>query len=195
MDVYSEIFHSKEYELDLGNPEYIVDAGAHIGISSVFFACKYPDATIVAIEPEPANFEVLKINVAGYPNIKAINAGLWSRKTHLRINDSNVDTWAFQVVEDDEGGGIPAIGVHDVIAEFDMPRIDVLKIDIEGSEIEVLSSHALWLDSTRNLIIELHDRFRDGCTDALDDSMKNYGCIRSKSGESVVISNIHRIDC
>lgn len=192
-DVYSEIFHSKEYELDLGDPQYIVDAGAHIGISSVYFACKYPKATIISIEPEPSNFLILQMNVRSYPNIKPVNAGLWSRKAHLRVTDSNVETWAFQVTEDDSGFGIPAVGVQDIISEFNIPLVDVLKIDIEGSEVEVLSAHPLWMNSIRNLIIELHDRFRPGCTSALDESLMNYSYKRSKSGESVVIADIHKM--
>ncbi len=84
-NVYDQVFISKEYDVDLGDPRFIVDAGAHIGLASVFFACKYPNSAVVAIEPEASNFRVLLKNSHGYGNIKPVWAGLWSRRTYLRI--------------------------------------------------------------------------------------------------------------
>lgn len=89
-EIYHGVFISREYDIDLGAPLFIVDAGAHIGLSSVFFASKYPNATVIAIEPEPSNFEILLTNVSNYTNIQPVQAGLWSRKAHLRIQDSKV---------------------------------------------------------------------------------------------------------
>lgn len=191
-DVYNEIFLSKEYEIDLGMPRFIVDAGAHIGLSSVYFACRYPMATVIAIEPETSNFEVLLKNASLYPNIKPVKAGLWSKKTHLAIENSSVDTWSFKVVESLTGEGIPAVCIGDVIAEFGVDRIDVLKIDIEGSEIEVLESSQPWIDRFDTIIIELHDRFRPGCTKALNNALLDFEYNQSSSGESVVIRNVRR---
>lgn len=71
-NVYYEIFVQKEYNIDLGDPMFIVDAGAHIGLSSVFFTSKYPKATIVAIEPEPSNFNILLMNARDHRNIRPI---------------------------------------------------------------------------------------------------------------------------
>lgn len=192
-NVYDEIFVAREYDIDLGAPLFIVDAGAHIGLSSVFFASKYPKATVIAIEPEPSNFAVLLRNVKDYSNIKPIQAGLWSRKTHLSIQDSNVATWSFRVSEDSSGSGIPAVGIQDLITDFNMDRIDVLKIDIEGSEIEVLNNSKAWIDAVKTLIIELHDRFRHGCTEALQKSFYSHTYDKSRSGESIVMTKIKRI--
>lgn len=191
--VYDSIFLSKEYDLNLGNPLFIVDAGAHIGLSSVFFASKYPESTVVAIEPEPSNFDILRKNAEKFKNIKIIQAGLWSRKTTLRIENTNAATWSFKVIEDQSGKGIQAIGVRDVMSQFNMDRIDVLKIDIEGSEVEVLSSSGSWIDSIRTMIIELHDRYKPGCTEALQKAVFGYDYNREISGESVVLSNIRKI--
>jgi len=192
-DVYHQIFVTREYDIDLGAPLFIVDAGAHIGLSSVFFVSKYPKATVIAIEPEPSNFDVLLRNVENYSNIKPIRAGLWSRKAHLSIQDSNVATWSFRVSEDSSGSGIPAIGIQDVITDFNMDRIDVLKIDIEGSEIEVLNHSKAWIDAVKTLIIELHDRFRPGCAEALQKAFSSHTYDKSRSGENIVITNIKRI--
>lgn len=192
-DVFDQIFISRDYALDLGDPLFIVDAGAHIGLSSVFFASKYPSATVVAIEPEPSNFKMLLMNTRDYPNIRPIQAGLWSRKTHLRIQDSSVETWSFRVSECPSGDGIPAIGIEDIIADFKVGQIDVLKIDIEGSEVEVLSHNNSWIDNVRVLIVELHDRFQPGCSEALEKALSGHRYSKSMSGENVVITDMCRI--
>lgn len=69
----------------------------------------------MAIEPESGNFAMLKKNTGQYPNIKPIQAGLWSRKTYLRTQDSDVATWSFRVVESSSSDDIPALGVQDIL--------------------------------------------------------------------------------
>ena len=191
-DVYDEIFIEKEYDISLGDPKFIIDAGAHIGLASVFFACRYPNAIIVAIEPEPSNFAVLQMNAKRFPNIHPVQAGLWSRKTHLRIENDNVATWSFRVVESETGNGIPAVGVCDIMDDFKQSRIDVLKIDIEGSEREVLTHSAAWIDDVQTMIIELHDRSQPGCTEALALAVADHNYRNSASGESIVIADLSR---
>jgi len=194
LDVFDQIFISKDYNLELGDPQFIVDAGAHIGLSSVYFASKWPKATIIAIEPEPSNFEILLMNTRIFPNINPLQAGLWSKKTNLRIQDSNAETWSFCVSESQTGEGIPAVGIKDIIADFRLPKIDVLKMDIEGSELEVLSCNNSWIDNVRNLIIELHDRFQPGCSKALEDAFSNYDYCKAISGENIVFTKISRLN-
>ena len=65
-------------------PRVVVDAGANIGLSTVFFANKFPQAKIVAIEPEPSNFAMLRDNVAPYPNVTPVQAALWKEDRGAR---------------------------------------------------------------------------------------------------------------
>ena len=191
--VFDQIFVRKDYRMELGDPHLIVDAGAHIGLASVYFANRFPQARIVAIEPEPANFKMLLKNTRDYPNISVLQAGLWSGKTHLQIQDSNVDNWSFRVAETVGAGGILALGVQDVMKSANANQIDILKIDIEGSEVEVLSSSVSWLGNVQNMIIELHDRFRPGCSEALDAALNGYEYVKFVSGENIVISHLCRV--
>jgi FkbM family methyltransferase len=190
-NVYDEVFVENEYELQLDEPpKFIVDAGAHIGLASVYFARRYPDARILAIEPEPSNFALLALNVAAYPNVKTIQAGLWRSRTRLRVVDNGRGTWSFSVKEDNAGGGVNAIRVQDALDILQAPRIDVLKIDIEGAEVEVLEDSAAWIGRVGTIVIELHDRHRTGCTVALERALAGLDYDRSRSGESVVISHL-----
>ena len=101
-------------------------------------------------------------------------------------------TWSFRVLESASGEGIPAVGIADILSDFKATRIDVLKIDIEGSEFEVLKHSASWIDSVQTLIIELHDRFRPGCTEALETAISGHNFQKSISGESIVITDLIR---
>jgi FkbM family methyltransferase len=192
LNVYDEVFIGREYELDLGRPLVIVDAGAHVGLAATYFASRYPEALVIALEPEPENFRVLQFNARSYANIKPVNVGIWGRPAHLRIDNPSDSTWSFRVSEDTSGRGIPAVGVADIAAEHGLQRIDVLKLDVEGSEIEVLNSSELWLNRVGTIIIELHDRFRPGCRQALEAALQDYDYQRTSSGESVVIRAIQR---
>jgi len=192
-NVYNQVFVKKDYDVDLCNPLFIVDAGAHIGLSSVFFASKYPKAIVIAIEPEPTNFKLLLMNTRNFSNIRPIQAGLWSRKTHLRIQNSNAAAWNFRVSEDSSGQGVTAVGILDVMSDFRVSQIDVLKLDIEGSEIEVLDTHPSWIDAVGALIIELHDSFRPGCSEALARAICSHNYDLHRSGENIVITNLKSV--
>lgn len=58
--------------------------------------------------------------------------------------------------------------VEDIMERFNLDRIDLLKVDIEGAEKEVFSdSDAVkWIDAVDAIEVELHDRFRPGCSRA-----------------------------
>jgi FkbM family methyltransferase len=183
--VYEEIFLDREYDLALGEPKFIIDAGAHIGLASLFFAERYPQATIAALEPEPDNFALLRKNCLPYPSVHPINAGLWTHETYLKIENPGADTWSFRVVEADSG--IRAVSIQDLMAQFGKVEIDVLKIDIEGAEREILRESGAWLGKVRTIIIELHDRYRPGCTAALEEAIQDLNFCRARSGESVVL--------
>jgi hypothetical protein len=60
----------------------------------------------------------------------------------------------------------PSISVADLMRSFDLDHIDVLKLDIEGSEKEVFEDSAEWIDRVSAIAIELHDRFKSGCSRA-----------------------------
>ena len=197
LDVFEEIFVQHEYAANLGRPRGIVDAGAHIGLATVYLATRFPQATIVALEPEPSNYRLLCKNVASLKNVVTVNAGLWSRAARVKLVDPGHSTWGFRVVEAaaDDPHGVPAIGMVDAIDLLHGKAPVALKIDIEGAEIEALSSSAHWLARVDAMVIELHDRFRPGCSTALEQALDGYECRRSMSGESVVVNEIRAGRC
>ena len=133
----------------------IVDCGANIGLSAVWFASRFPQAQIVAVEPAADNVELMRKNVAAYDNVRIVEGGVWDRPASLSIMDRNVLPWAYQVGEQHQGiNGVRSYTVAEIAG--DRPIL-VMKVDIEGSEDALFRSNTDWLSRTRLLIIELHD--------------------------------------
>jgi FkbM family methyltransferase len=177
--VFKDILVRREYDFDLPafSPQTIVDAGANIGISALYFANKYPDAKVFAVEPEPSNYQALVKNVAPYPNVTPIHCALWKKDGEVSLRPGSEHPgpdgkWAFQV---HEAGRIRvrAMTIQSLISAMNIDSIDLLKMDIEGAEQEVFESSD-WLDRVRVLVIELHDRIRPGCSAAVKRRMKGF---------------------
>ena len=134
----------------------IVDAGANIGDTTVWYLNKFPDATVIAIEPHPGNFEMLKRNCEPYgERVKLIQGALWSESRPISLVENRSDI-GHEVRE--EGGCLrcEAVSVRDLMERFQLNHIDILKCDIEGAEEQLLECSDSWLPLTRSIVIELH---------------------------------------
>jgi FkbM family methyltransferase len=103
--VYRTILVDGEYDLPLASaPRTKVDAGANIGMTTIYYANKFFEARIIAVEPEPSNFRELLNNVAPYPQVTPVQAALWNRDCQLnlggpKIESPGFDKFRFQVQE------------------------------------------------------------------------------------------------
>ena len=171
------IFQSKSYDPGIPDfsPKTIVDAGAHIGMASILFALKYPAARIVAIEPEPSNFAALVRNTAHYKTITPIQAALWREDGAVTLGASKAHPkGAFQIVENGRQR-VRAMTMDAVMRETGIQSIDLLKVDIEGAEIEVFES-CPWISNVAVIAIELHDRVRLGCSSVVKRAASSLRC-------------------
>ena len=134
---FGQVFVARDYDFDFGDlaPKLIIDAGANVGHSTVFLARRFPEAQIIALEPESSNFEMLVQNTQRYPRVVALKKALWSRVCGLKISNPMDHNWAFQIVEcdEDEEGAIEAITISEIIKLVGCDRVDLLKLDIEGA--------------------------------------------------------------
>jgi FkbM family methyltransferase len=191
MQTLLQLFDSKELGFPLDyEPASIIDAGANVGYSSVYFANRFPNTRILAIEPEVANCDMFAMNCAAYPHIQLLRAGLWWKETNLRISNPSATSWMFQVCEAEKGtpGAIQATTVPALMSQLAGQRVDLLKIDIEGSEKEVFeNSSDEWLGRVRTLAVETHDRFKPGSRDAVLNAISRYPHTTRQSGEYLVV--------
>ena len=166
---YEQVFLHQEYNFQAeSEPKVIIDAGANVGLASIYFANQYPQAKIIAIEPENSNFMLLKKNVEPYPNVIPLQAALWNKNEEMTLFDPGLGNWAFEIAdttaESVESGAqtVMAMTVDRIMAEYQFDEIDILKIDIEGAEKEVFEDTSLWIEQVKSLMIELHEETKPG---------------------------------
>lgn len=191
---YEKIFADREYLFAPRTPpKVILDAGANIGLASLFFAARFPAAKIIAIEPEASNFALLLKNTAAFPQIIPIQAALWGEDTSVNVVDPGLDKWGFQarsaedVCPDVVCHSVAGMTVDRIMREHNLDFIDILKMDIEGGEIEVFNGGGAWLDRVGLLIAELHERYRPGCDRSLEQVAARFA-ERWQVGESVYLA-------
>ncbi len=187
--IYRSVLLDGEYAFELPfYPSTILDAGANIGTASIYFANKFPLAKIIAVEAEKSNFDMLVKNVRPYPSIVPVHAALWNRDGEICIETPDCATgafgeWGFVVHEGNAGALVRAVTMQTLMRELNIESFDLAKIDIEGAEQEVFTD-SQWLKGSRCLMIELHDRFRPGCTEKVQVAMSGFA--RSQRGETTL---------
>ena len=182
-DVFVEAHHAVPMRRE---PRLIIDAGANVGYASAYFASRFPGARIVALEVDAGNFAMLRRNVAPYSNVIARHAGVWTRSVPLVIENAGDLEWAFRVVEAEPGspGAVNGISVADLLAEAPEGRVDLLKIDIEGSELELFSAGIdAWIDRVDMILVEIHETLRPGAREAVEAAMRDRGFLQWTHGE------------
>jgi FkbM family methyltransferase len=187
-EVYGQVITAQEYAAVIGeDARVIVDCGANIGLTSAFFLSRLPQASVIAIEPFAANADLCRHNLAPYgARAKVIEAAIWNRCTRLVLDTAGGSEWGVRVrpAAPNEHGDIAAID----IPSLGLPRIDILKIDIEGSEEDLFSeTEQSWLKSVSNIAIELHGSARENRFFA---ALAGYRYDLARSGELTLCRNI-----
>ena len=163
------------------NPDVkvVVDCGANIGVSTRIFAECFPSARVIAIELAPDNVEMLLQNTEAYPSIEVLHAGVWDKECQLFVQPTTGDEWDYQAIERSKDSScledtVPAVTIDGILEKFNLDRIDLLKLDIEGSESRVLANPERWIDRVDTIMVELHERFAPGCTEVYEQAVAQY---------------------
>jgi FkbM family methyltransferase len=161
--IFTQIFVREELKIDLKNtPKTIIDGGANIGFASVYFKNKYPDSMVYSIEPEKSNYEVLLKNTSFYNNMVCYNCGIWNIDGKLKIINKDAGNESFIVTEldtsDDDIDAISAITINKIVHDNNILNIELIKLDIEGSEGKVFENNFKdWLAISENILVEIHN--------------------------------------
>lgn len=192
VSVFDKVFLQREYDLSPADsdPKIIVDGGAFIGCTAAFFAHQYPQARIIAVEPDASNFERLVLNTGQYESVYPVHAALWNKRTWINMTNFGWGHMALQVQEvpADSPGAVPTITIPDLMAAHHLDHIDILKLDIECAEEQLFDqdSHT-WLDKVSTIMIELHDWIRPGPGMAFYRAISPYSFRQRISGENIII--------
>lgn len=187
---FFEVIVQRDYNIPISfQPKVIVDCGANIGLTSIFFKNKFPDATVIAVEAEKENCDLVRKNLERYSNTKIIHKGIWNKTAFLKVNNIGLGNWGFTVTETNNAADadIEAISIKDLMIENKLEQIDILKIDIEGSEKELFENdYDYWLSKTKILIIELHDRLKPETSATVFKALLNYKFSVILKGQNLV---------
>jgi len=142
-------------------PERVVDLGANIGLTSLWFAHRYGCKTVIAVEPSPANAHLVRLNLeSNNVNAEVIEAAVGPRDGTARFHDG-VDSNLGQL-SSDGGREVKVISMDTLLGRLPSgAQIDVVKMDIEGGEGPLLRENLAWLGRVRSLIAEFHPELID----------------------------------
>ena len=164
LDVFHLTFVRRQYEtLDTSaDVRFVIDGGANAGYVSVWFLLRHPNASVVAIEPDPANADLLERNLKPYGDrARVVRSAIWSHPTGMVLRSAGDGrAWAWQVRESAswEPADMTATDIGTLLAESGQPRISILKLRVEGAEREIFADgDSEWLARTDTIAIELHD--------------------------------------
>lgn len=142
--------------LAAGRIPVIVDAGANIGAASVWFARLFPQAHLFAIEPEPANLEVCRLNVAAYPEIEIVEGGVGASPGMVTLSNKSGDSDAFQTMRDADGA-VRLYTIAELLERNTLFQLFIAKVDIEGFEADLFAANTEWIDECAAVFVEPHD--------------------------------------
>lgn len=164
--VFRQVFVEREYDplcSRIPDPEVIIDLGANVGYSTVYFLERYPNVKCICLEPDPRNFHLLLKNTARYGGrVRLIEAAVWRDDKNVCLIDRHFvgNEWGIRVVENgmEKARVVRGISMNTVLSMLPENRaVDILKIDIEGSEDELFEGMKDdWLSRIRSICIELH---------------------------------------
>lgn len=139
-----------------GRVPVIVDGGGNIGLTAIWFARLFPDASIYTIEPDSGNLEVLRRNVTPYSNIHILPGGVWHRSCRLRIQNPDAGSAMFRLAESDDGE-IRGYSIDEIASLPANGDLFIVKLDIEGGEKFLFDSNVDWVAAVPLIAIETHD--------------------------------------
>jgi FkbM family methyltransferase len=154
-----EIFIDEIYKQTLTGRPYIIDCGANIGLSVIYMKRLYPEAEILAYEPDEENFKLLMMNMGsfGYQHVDCRKEAVWKEDTVLQFSNEGSMSSKIEMTGGGNTRDVRAVRLKNLLSR----KVDFLKIDIEGAEYEVLRDAADSLGQVSHLFIEYHGNFDD----------------------------------
>jgi FkbM family methyltransferase len=172
ISVFEAVFEQRE--LDWPHriaPGHVIDGGANVGLSTLVLAHQFPGATVIAVEPDRDNIRMIEQNTAHLPSVVIEHAGLWTSDCDLVIANPGADDWALQcrpARPDESSATFRGLSMDTLFARHKIERCSLLKLDIEGAELELFADPGDWLGRTDAIVVEVHgeearDRIFEAC--------------------------------
>jgi FkbM family methyltransferase len=195
--VFDQIFINSDLAVltsHVRDARVIVDLGANVGYSSIVLLNAFPNAFVLAVEPDPSSVAICSRNLEPYGDrARLVKAGIWNRSCSLKLvrgEFGDGKEWATQVrpTEAGETADVEALDMPSLLGMCPHPTIDILKIDIEGAEATLFGEGAEdWLKRVRNFCVEIHSA---EAASVVDHAMQKFRFDVLQSGEYMVFLNL-----
>jgi FkbM family methyltransferase len=166
-DIYTlgEILHERQYHVRSALPPCptILDAGANIGVAALWFLGQYPGAKLFCYEPELNNFSLLRANLAGRDNVILEQVAVGARTESVTLHLASHGAMHSVMASGPAVGGltVPQIRLDDFLGCHAIDQVDLLKLDVEGSEFEAIRGLGDRLVDVKVIVGELHEQHVD----------------------------------
>ncbi len=166
--LFNEVFLTNEYYFKSTKTEpLIIDCGANIGMSILYFKKMYPHSKIIAFEANPYAFMLLEENIKtnNIKNVEIHNIALFDRQTEIPffIGD-NIGT-LLGSIKKERGGNSELLVKAERLSDFlkNIDSVDLIKIDVEGAEVNIISDlfDSSTINKANEYIIEYHHNMND----------------------------------
>jgi FkbM family methyltransferase len=156
----------------------IVDVGAGIGDFAIQAASMFPQAWVIACEPNPESYSVLERNVRrnGLSNVDPRCVAVGSRSTYV-LGRRRWSAESSTVTAEGLSVEVPAVPLYDLVADR---VVDLLKIDCEGAELDVLESLDGSFDRVRRIAVEYHDHLSGTAGSRVEQLLRAQGFLVSR---------------
>jgi FkbM family methyltransferase len=182
-ELKKEIFGENCYYIEMEKEDpVIVDAGAHIGMSVLYFKMLFPKSRIIAFEPVEVNFNLLKKNVTEnqLENVELYQAVVAPKSGILRIHEpigegawksgAGIIPKGWKGIQTNQEIKVEAIGIQEIL----QAKIDIFKMDIEGMEYEIIRNAGPLIRNVKTWIMEVHPR-KDHKIEEIEKTFKQNG--------------------
>ncbi|MFU2207863.1 FkbM family methyltransferase [Solidesulfovibrio sp. C21] len=155
------IFKEQEYAIaDPGPVHSVVDIGANIGLTAIYFKILYPTARICCFEPCLSSFDMLEHNIARLQDVRAFHLALadydGEATLHIHKDNSGQNSLTNDGAAFTEHKKVPVKDAYSLFQKMDITTLEILKIDTEGSELPILRSLEPMLGHVRHILVETH---------------------------------------
>ena len=195
---FTEVFKEQVYRDLLSHVKEcrtVIDLGANIGLAALYFTTHYPDCKLLAVEPHPGTYQMLRMNLKDLISAKrcrTLRAAVWGKETVLvgEALDAPEHYSTFAMHEAASAGSAEqqtiGLSMPGIIAESGFDTVDILKVDIEGAEVELFKGDVSWLNRVRSIAIEFHADSREAAE--FDGLMQQHGFRVIDTGSHTVMA-------
>jgi len=191
IDIFRDFFLEQQYAVTNNDAKSFIDAGANIGAATFLFKTRNPEAVVIAIEPEESNCKMFNMNCQVFDNVTLLKRVLYHSSDigmNLRNEAAFKFSYRYDLSELDINNEVLSISINDIVNQYNLIRIDVLKIDIEGGEKSVFEKNTEWIDAVDQIIIEIHDHYVPNSSSTLIKAISPYNFKISWAGENLVLN-------